>query len=228
MSDPTVKGPMPMVEVQGLERSFGSTRVLHDVAFEVAGGEFVTIVGPSGSGKTTLLHLLAGLDRADGGRIIVAGTDVAHHRRLTRYRRDVIGLVFQLHNLIPRLTAAQNVALAMFGTNLGHRERARRADELLKLVGLENRTDSTPPNMSGGERQRVAVARALANRPKLSLADEPTGSLDDDSAKVVLDVFDRLREESGLTMVAVSHDVRLNVRADRLLRLADGSVSPGV
>ena len=219
---------MPMVEVQGLERSFGSRRVLHDVAFEVAGGEFVTIVGPSGSGKTTLLHLLAGLDRADGGRIIVAGTDVAHHRRLTRYRRDVIGLVFQLHNLIPRLTAAQNVALAMFGTNLGHRERARRADELLKLVGLENRTDSTPPNMSGGERQRVAVARALANRPKLLLADEPTGSLDDDSAKVVLDVFDRLREESGLTMVAVSHDVRLNVRADRLLRLADGSVSPGV
>lgn len=202
--------------------------MLHDVAFEVAGGEFVTIVGPSGSGKTTLLHLLAGLDRADGGRIIVAGTDVAHHRRLTRYRRDVIGLVFQLHNLIPRLTAAQNVALAMFGTNLGHRERARRADELLKLVGLENRTDSTPPNMSGGERQRVAVARALANRPKLLLADEPTGSLDDDSAKVVLDVFDRLREESGLTMVAVSHDVRLNVRADRLLRLADGSVSPGV
>ena len=141
---------------------FGSTRVLHDVAFEVAGGEFVTIVGPSGSGKTTLLHLLAGLDRADGGRIIVAGTDVAHHRRLTRYRRDVIGLVFQLHNLIPRLTAAQNVALAMFGTNLGHRERARRADELLKLVGLENRTDSTPPNMSGGERQRVAVARGFS------------------------------------------------------------------
>ena len=165
-----------------------------------------------------MLHLLAGLDRADGGRIIVAGTDVAHHRRLTRYRRDVIGLVFQLHNLIPRLTAAQNVALAMFGTNLGHRERARRADELLKLVGLENRTDSTPPNMSGGERQRVAVARALANRPKLLLADEPTGSLDDDSAKVVLDVFDRLREESGLTMVAVSHDVRLNVREFPVLR----------
>lgn len=136
------------------------------MSFDLDAGEFVVISGPSGSGKTTLLHLLAALDRPDAGTIRVDGRDIVHLHQLTGYRRHEIGLVFQLHNLIPRLTAAQNVAIAMFGTGLGHRDRARRAAELLAMVGLGYRVGSKPPTMSGGERQRVAVARALANEPR--------------------------------------------------------------
>lgn len=218
----------PLVIVRDLVRTFGETAVLDGVSFEVDAGEFVAISGPSGSGKTTLLHLLAALDRPDAGTIRVGGNDVVRLHRLTEYRRNEIGLVFQLHNLIPRLTASQNVALALFGTGLGHRDRARRATDLLATVGLEHHADSKPPTMSGGERQRVAVARALANEPKLLLADEPTGSLDDDSAALVLDLFDDLRRSMGLTMLAASHDPRLNDRADRLLRLSDGRVDTSV
>ncbi len=217
----------PLVTVRDLVRNFGDTRVIDGVSLDIKTGEFVVISGPSGSGKTTLLHLLAALDRPDAGTIRVAGHDLGHLHGLTEYRRNQIGLVFQLHNLIPRLTARQNVSIALFGTGLGQRERARRANELLATVGLDNRADSMPPTMSGGERQRVAVARALANQPALLLADEPTGSLDDDSAALVLDLFDDLRTRMGLTMLAASHDPRLNARADRLLRLADGHINEG-
>ena len=190
-------GGEPLVTVRDLVRTFGNDRVIDGVSFDIKAGEFVAISGPSGSGKTTLLHLLAALDRPDTGTIRVAGHDLVHLHRLTEYRRNQIGLVFQLHNLIPRLTSRQNVAIAMFGTGLGHRERARRAEELLATVGLAHRAGSKPPTMSGGERQRVAVARALANEPALLLADEPTAS----------------------------HDPRLNERSDRLLRLADGHIA---
>ena len=217
----------PLVTVRNLVRSFGDTRIIDRVSLDIKAGEFVVISGPSGSGKTTLLHLLAALDRPDAGTIRVAGHDLGHLHGLTEYRRNQIGLVFQLHNLIPSLTARQNVSIALFGTGLGRRERARRANELLATVGLDNRADSMPPTMSGGERQQVAVARALANQPALLLADEPTGSLDDDSAVLVLDLFDDLRTRMGLTMLAASHDPRLNARADRLLRLADGHINDG-
>ena len=216
-------GGEPLVTVRDLVRTFGNDRVIDGVSFDIKAGEFVAISGPSGSGKTTLLHLLAALDRPDTGTIRVAGHDLVHLHRLTEYRRNQIGLVFQLHNLIPRLTSRQNVAIAMFGTGLGHRE--RRAEELLATVGLAHRVGSKPPTMSGGERQRVAVARALANEPALLLADEPTGSLDDDSAALVLDLFDDLRARTGLTLLAASHDPRLNERSDRLLRLADGHIA---
>lgn len=225
VSDEQRQEQEPLVVVRDLVRTYGDTTVLDGVSFEVAAGEFVTISGPSGSGKTTLLHLLAALEHPDAGTIRIAGLDVAHIHRLTSYRREEIGLVFQLHNLIPRLTARQNVAVAMFGTGRGRRDRASRAEELLATVGLEDRVDAKPPKLSGGERQRVAVARALANEPKLLLADEPTGSLDDESAALVLDVFDDLRSRSGLTMLAASHDPRLNERSDRLLRLADGHMT---
>jgi putative ABC transport system ATP-binding protein len=218
-------GGEPLVTVRDLVRTFGNDRVIDGVSFDIKAGEFVAISGPSGSGKTTLLHLLAALDRPHTGTIRVAGHDLVHLHRLTEYRRNQIGLVFQLHNLIPRLTSRQNVAIAMFGTGLGHRERARRAEELLATVGLAHRAGSKPPTMSGGERQRVAVARALANEPALLLADEPTGSLDDDSAALVLDLFDDLRARTGLTLLAASHDPRLNERSDRLLRLADGHIA---
>jgi len=218
----------PVIVVRDVVRRFGDTAVLDGVSLEIAAGEFVTVNGPSGSGKSTLLHLVAALDRPDEGSITVRGIDVTNLGRLTRYRRSTIGLVFQLHNLIPRLTAEENVAMALFGTGLRRAERVRRVAELLDQVGLAHRAHSRPPTMSGGERQRVAIARALANRPPVLLADEPTGSLDDDSAESVLDLFGSLRGSSDLTILAVSHDPRLNERADRSLVLAGGHVVPGM
>jgi ABC-type lipoprotein export system ATPase subunit len=214
----------PCIEVRGVHRRFGDTVVLDGASLTVDQGEFVAVGGPSGAGKSTLLHLLAALDRPDAGSIVVNGIDLVHLHQLTRYRRFEIGLVFQLHNLVPRLTAAQNVAMALFGTGLNRKERKARVAEVLEMVGISHRAGAKPPTMSGGERQRVAIARALANRPRVLLADEPTGSLDDVSAASLLDLFSTLRAEGGVTVLAVSHDPRLNARADRLLLLDGGRV----
>jgi ABC-type lipoprotein export system ATPase subunit len=184
----------------------------------------VSVEGPSGSGKSTLIHLLGALDSPDGGRMRVAGRDLTGLSRLTRYRRETVGLVFQLHNLIPRLSARQNVELAMFGVLRSRTERRQRAEELLEIVGLSDRIGTFPPKKSGGERQRVAFARALANHPKLLLADEPTGSLDPDSTYAILATIETLRAEEGITVLAVSHDPLLNRAADRVLRLEDGRI----
>ena len=213
------------VAVRGLTKCFGDTAVLDGVDLDVATGEFVVVTGPSGSGKSTLMHLLAALDHADAGTIVVNGVDVTRLHQPTRYRRFDIGLVFQLHNLVPRLTAEQNVMMAMFGTHLARRDRRTRARDLLEQVGLGHRVDHKPPTMSGGERQRVAIARAIANRPQVLLADEPTGSLDDDSAAGVADLFARLQAEASVTVLAVSHDPRFNRGADRLLRLERGRIT---
>jgi putative ABC transport system ATP-binding protein len=158
------------------------------------------------------------------GRIDVDGRPVGHHHGESRFRRETVGLVFQLHNLVPRLTARQNVELALFGSRLSRRERVARADELLGLLGLADWASSRPPTMSGGERQRVAIARALANRPSVLLADEPTGNLDDASALIVLRVMRRLVEEDGIAVLAVSHDERLDRVADRRLTLEGGHI----
>ncbi|MCU1453268.1 MAG: transporter ATP-binding protein [Acidimicrobiales bacterium] len=221
-----VEGAGAAVSVRGLTKCFGETAVLDGVDLDLAPGEFAVVTGPSGSGKSTLMHLLAALDHADAGTIVVNGVDVTRLHQPTRYRRFDIGLVFQLHNLVPRLTAEQNVMMAMFGTHLARTERRARARHLLDEVGLGHRWDHKPPTMSGGERQRVAIARAIANRPPVLLADEPTGSLDDDSAAGVVELFARLQSEAGVTVLAVSHDPRFNVGADRVLRLAQGRVTP--
>lgn len=214
----------PMVEVRDLRRSFGSTRVLDGVSLTVSEGEFVSVEGPSGAGKSTLIQLLGALDTADGGTMRVAGLDLGRLSGLTRYRRTTVGLVFQLHNLIPRLSARRNVELAMFGVTRSKSERRRRAEELLEIVDLGDRIRSYPPKMSGGERQRVAIARALANHPKVLLADEPTGSLDPDSTATILATIERLRSDEGVTVLAVSHDPLLNRAADRVLRLERGRI----
>ncbi len=206
------------IVVDHVERRFGSTLALADTSLRVEAGEFVVLRGPSGCGKSTLLHCIAALDTPTAGTIEVAGRNIAHHRsQLSRFRRDEIGIVFQLHNLVPRLSALQNVQLPMFGTHLGRRQRVVRAEELLEQVGLTATMGHAPPEMSGGERQRVAIARALANHPSVLLADEPTGSLDDDSAALVLALLQKFRDESGMTILAVSHDARLDRAADRIV-----------
>jgi putative ABC transport system ATP-binding protein len=216
------------IDVTGLRKRFAGTEVLHDVDLHVEPGELVCVTGPSGAGKSTLLHLLAALDRPDAGRLVVAGVDLAIRRRATRYRRSTVGIVFQLHNLIPNLTAQENVEIAMLGTARRRRVRRARARELLQAVGLSAAAGQRPPTLSGGERQRVAIARALANDPRVLLADEPTGSLDDESAGLVVDLLDDAAHRRGITVLAVTHDARLTPVADRVLRLADGRITePG-
>jgi putative ABC transport system ATP-binding protein len=214
----------PAIEVHGVVKKFGRRVVLDGIDLLVERGEFVTLGGPSGVGKSTLLQLIAALDVPDSGRIAVHGQPVGHHHGESRFRRETVGLVFQLHNLVPRLTARQNVELALFGSRLSRRERVARADELLDLVGLADWATSRPATMSGGERQRVAIARALANRPSVLLADEPTGNLDDASAVIVLQVMRRLVDENRIAVLAVSHDERLDRVADRRLTLEGGKI----
>ncbi len=201
----------------------GRGRVLDRVSFAVAEGEFVVLEGPSGSGKSTTVHLIAALDRPDSGRILVQGRDLARHSHLDRFRREEVGVVFQLHNLLPHLDAQQNVEVVLLGSKLHRRQRHVRARQLLHAVRLDAQANVQPPELSGGERQRIAVARALANDPRIVLADEPTGSLDDDTAAVVIAL---LREHCarGGSVLAVSHDPRLTNAADRVLHLVDGRI----
>ena len=214
--------PGTAIRAKGVAKRYGRLDVLADINLDIARGEFAVLVGPSGSGKSTVLHLLAALEPPDGGELVVADHRLdGHTSHLSRFRRDDVGIVFQLHNLIPRLTARENVEAAMFGTHRGHRRRIDRATELLERLDLSDRADERPATMSGGERQRVAVARALANEPKVLLADEPTVSLDQDSADLVLDMFAELVAKET-TILAVSHDPRLNERADRLISVVDG------
>lgn len=216
----------PVIEAVGVHKHYdrGLARALDGVSLSVAKTEFVAITGASGSGKSTLLHLLAALDTPTSGRITVNGHDLRHLPSMDRYRREEIGLVFQLHNLLPHLDARQNVEIAMFGTHRSGAERAARAESLLDEVQLEGKTRRRPPELSGGERQRVALARALANDPALLLADEPTGSLDSVAVEHTLALFLRLRAERGVTIVMVTHDAGVAAVAGRLVVMRDGRI----
>lgn len=218
----------PIIEVTDVHRDYdrGVVNALNGLSLSVRAGEFVAITGPSGSGKSTLLHIIATLERPTSGTVRVAGRDIARVD-VNRYRRSEIGLVFQFHDLLPNLTACQNVEIAMFGTAVRHRQRVERSRELLRRVGLDDGQDRTPPRLSGGERQRVAIARALANDPQVLLADEPTGSLDRDNVARVLDLLEGLRAERGITIVMVTHDPTVAARADRSVVLADGRIVDG-
>jgi putative ABC transport system ATP-binding protein len=209
---------------RGLRKSFedGRIRALTGMDLDVMPGEFIAIVGPSGCGKSTLLHLVAALDTPDEGSIVVAGHELGERRDLAHYRAHHIGIVFQMHNLVPTLTAGENVQLPMFELGLRSHERRERAARLLAAVGLEARESTRPPRLSGGERQRVAIARALANEPEILLADEPTGSLDSESGRRVLELLDQLRRSRGLTVVLVTHDAAVAARADRVVGMLDG------
>jgi putative ABC transport system ATP-binding protein len=218
----------PAIHAHDVHKTFEDGRIaaLAGMSLDVAPGEFVAIVGPSGCGKSTLLHLLAALDVPDDGSITVAGHDLAERRDVAHYRARHVGIVFQLHNLVPTLTAGENVQLPMFELGLGARERRERAARLLAAVGLEGRESTRPPKLSGGERQRVAIARALANEPQILLADEPTGSLDSEAGRRVLELLEELRLSRGLTVVLVTHDAAVAARADRVVRMLDGKEAP--
>lgn len=223
MSEPTEAA----VVVRGVYKDFdrGMVRALAGVDLFVRKGEWVTITGPSGCGKSTLLHMVAALDAPTAGSIEVFGKDLRSLGSAAEYRRRTVGLVFQLHNLLPQLTASQNVEVAMFGTGLGRATRRRRANRLLADVDLAGRENRQPTRLSGGERQRVAIARALANDPPVLLADEPTGNLDTAAVCHVVNLIDALRRERPeLTVIMVTHDAAVASHADRVVEMHDGRI----
>jgi putative ABC transport system ATP-binding protein len=209
-----------LVQVEGLRKEFGNVRALDGVSFNVEEGEWIAIMGPSGSGKTTLINILGGLDTPTGGQAMVDGTDVArlNEAGLTRYRAEKIGFIFQQFHLVPYLTALENVMLAQYFHSTTDEKEALQA---LARVGLADRVTHLPAQLSGGEQQRVAVARALINHPKLVLADEPTGNLDEANQETVINLLRELHKE-GHTILMVTHDPALGCMADRRIELAHG------
>ena len=216
-----------IVETRDLVKIYGDgaeVRALDGVNLRIARGEFVSVMGPSGSGKSTLLHLIGALDRPTSGQVIVAGQDLATVKNLDRFRSQTVGFVFQLHNLIPTLTALENVEIPLYEQRMSARKRRERARELLELVGLGDRLSHLPAMLSGGERQRVAVARALVNRPAIVLADEPTGELDSERANEIITLMHRLNHELGTTFIIVTHDPAVARQTDRILVLDSGRI----
>src|ERR1700693_987423 len=213
----------PLVQVDNLEKRFDEVRALNRVSFDVDTGEWIAIMGPSGSGKTTLINILGGLDHPTSGRVAVDGMEIAQlgERELTRYRSDKIGFIFQQFHLVPYLTAVENVMLAQYFHSITDEEEAA---ESLGRVGLGDRLDHIPAQLSGGEQQRVAIARALINHPKLILADEPTGNLDEANEAVVLDLFRELHS-SGHTILVVTHSAGIGNLADRRVELEHGRLA---
>jgi putative ABC transport system ATP-binding protein len=211
------------VVVEHVRKAFegGRIRALEDVSLRIAPGELVALTGPSGSGKSTLLNLIGALDRPDAGTIAVDGSTL-DGADVASYRARTVGFVFQFHNLIPVLSAVENVQVPMLGRGPGRAERVERAEELLGEVGLAGRARAFPPTLSGGERQRVAIARALANNPRLLLADEPTGALDSETGNQIVALLQRLRGSRGMTILLVTNDRAVAERADRVLELRDG------
>ncbi len=219
-----------MIEVENLIKVYrrGEIEVIaiRDVTLSIGDGEFALIIGPSGSGKTTFLHLLGGIDRPTAGKIKVNGKNIAffNDKQLTDYRRKEVGMVFQFFNLIPTLTALENVMLPMQFLGISRVERRERAEKLLKMVGLEGRKNHYPDEMSGGEQQRVAIAVAMANDPPIILADEPTGELDTETGMEIIKLFKKLNDD-GKTIIIATHDMRLKDYATRVLEIRDGKIT---
>ena len=215
-----------LIRAEGLRKCYGALTVLQDVSLEVARGEVVSVVGASGAGKTTLLQILGSLSRPDGGRVEVDGTDLfaLGDRALSEFRNRRIGFVFQFHHLLPEFTALENVCLPGLIGGRDRREVEAQAVELLDMMGLSARRDHKPAELSGGEQQRTAIARALINTPAVLLADEPSGNLDSTNREEIHRLFFELRERFGQTVVIVTHDERLAARADRMITMRDGRI----
>lgn len=208
------------------EYGFGDNKVvaLNHVSFSVEEGEFVTILGPSGSGKSTLLHLLGGVDKPTSGKVYIGGQSIYEmkERELTAFRRREIGQIYQFYNLIPVLNVEENICLPML---LDHRQAERKdLDELLDLLGLAERVNHLPSELSGGQQQRVAIGRALISKPKLILADEPTGNLDQKNSREIIKLFRELNEKYGQTILLITHDEKIAEHAERILVIEDGRI----
>lgn len=215
-----------MIQLTDIHKSFGTLEVLKGIDLEIAKGEVVSIVGPSGAGKTTLLQIMGTLDRADCGSVVINGTDVSRlgQKALARFRNQQIGFVFQFHQLLPEFTALENVMIPGLIGGRSRKETRRRAEELLAFMGLSERADHKPSELSGGEKQRVAVARALINDPAVVMADEPSGSLDSANKAELHRLFFDLRDRLGQTFVIVTHDEELARTTDRTIHLRDGKI----
>jgi lipoprotein-releasing system ATP-binding protein len=218
---------MNLLQAKGIKRTYGSLEVLKGIDLEVKPGEVVAIVGPSGAGKSTFLHILGTLDRPEDGQVFIQETNVfaLKDKELARFRNEKIGFIFQFHNLLAEFTALENACMPGYiNANMKESEIVARGKELLDLLGLSSRMDHLPSQLSGGEQQRVAVARALLNKPVIILADEPSGNLDSQNALELHQLFFRLRDELGHTFVIVTHNDDLAEMADRRLVMQDGNM----
>ena len=213
-----------MIDVKGITKSFGKLQVLKGIDLHIDKGEVVSIVGPSGAGKTTLLQIIGTLDKPDSGTVNVDGVDVSglSEKKLADFRNQHVGFVFQFHQLLPEFTALENIMIPAFIAGKGRKEARERAEELLSFMGLSDRASHKPNELSGGEKQRVAVARALVNNPAVVLADEPSGSLDSKNKAELHQLFFDLRDKFGQTFVIVTHDENLAKLTDRTIHRKDG------
>jgi len=219
-----------VIQVENLVKTYRLGKVsipaLRGISFDVAKGEFLVVVGPSGSGKTTLLNLIGAIDKPTSGRISIDGRDVTTlgEGELTKLRRHKIGFIFQFYNLIPSLTAIENVELPMLTAGVSRKDASKRAFQLLETVGLAERVGHLPDELSGGEQQRVAIARALANKPSVILADEPTGDLDTKTGMEVVQILHDTSKKENATVIVVTHDPMISEKADRILSMRDGQI----
>ena len=217
-----------MIDIQAIRKRFGSLEVLKGIDLHINRSEVVSIVGPSGAGKTTLLQIIGTLDKADSGRVIIDGIDITQlsSKKLSDFRNRHIGFVFQFHQLLPEFTALENIMIPAYIAGTSQKAAKARAEELLRFLGLTDRAHHKPNELSGGEKQRVAVARALVNNPAVILADEPSGSLDTQNKQELHQLFFDLRNQFGQTFVIVTHDEELATLTDRTIHMRDGLLTP--
>lgn len=220
-----------LIEIKGLTKKYRLGQevitALDNVDLTIAEGEFLCILGTSGSGKSTLLHIMAGLERATKGEVLIKGVSISKmkERKMASFRRKYMGFIFQSYNLLTSLTAVENVALPLIFDRVKKRERIKRSREMLLQMGLKNRLKNKPTEMSGGQQQRVSIARALINNPKIIFADEPTGNLDSKTTKEIMEILSQKVRNSGVTLIMVTHDLDLAGYADRVISMIDGKIT---